>query len=120
MERYRSGLLRLSDLDFSTLIPSHGEPLDRAAGLARLTESLDFVDRAQTFVEEYVHRHDTVRLGELADDLGTRLGPYGGVNVQTVSVVKAHLDHLVRTGEARAYWQSTRRPTSATNPGSDS
>lgn len=107
VDRYRSGLRRLQEMEFSSLIPSHGQPLDHDAGMTRLADSLAFVDTAEDFVSDYLHRHTVVRLRELADALGTKLGPYGGVNLQTISVAKAHLDHLVRTGDAATYWRST-------------
>jgi glyoxylase-like metal-dependent hydrolase (beta-lactamase superfamily II) len=99
VRRYRAGLERLAALDFSTMLPAHGDPLDASAGHERIAASLAFLDRADEFVSDYLDRHDQVRLGELAHDLGTRLGTYGGINLQTMSVAKAHLDDLVRRGE---------------------
>jgi hypothetical protein len=81
------------------MLPAHGDPMDAEAGHARIGASLEFLDRAGEFVSDFLDRHDHVRLGELAHDLGTRLGPYGGINLQTMSVAKAHLDDLVRRGE---------------------
>jgi glyoxylase-like metal-dependent hydrolase (beta-lactamase superfamily II) len=104
VERYCDGLQRLAGLDFDTLIPSHGDPLDQEQGLARIQTSLDFVDAADEFVRNYLHRHRTVDLRSIATELGTTLHPYGGLNLQTMSIAKAHLEHLVRQGHATTQW----------------
>jgi glyoxylase-like metal-dependent hydrolase (beta-lactamase superfamily II) len=113
VERYRCGLHRLRELDFATMRPSHGDPLDRDAALARIDESLTFVDTADEFVREYVDRNEPVRLQELAVAMGTRLGTFGGSTLQTRSIAKAHLDHLVRSGDLVPQW--TRRTGSEAN-----
>jgi glyoxylase-like metal-dependent hydrolase (beta-lactamase superfamily II) len=113
VERYRGGLHRLRELDFATMRPSHGDPLDRDAALARIDESLTFVDTADEFVREYVDRNEPVRLQELAVAMGTRLGTFGGSTLQTRSIAKAHLDHLVRSGDLVPQW--TRRTGSVGN-----
>ena len=99
VRRYRAGLRRLAALDFTTMLPSHGDPLDVDAGQARIAASLRFVDTAEELVAGYLDRHSPVRLGDLARELGTRLGSFGGINLQTMSIAKAHLDDLVRRGE---------------------
>jgi hypothetical protein len=43
----------------------------------------------------------------LATALATELGPYGGLNLQTKSVAKAHLDHQVRRGILAPVWRRT-------------
>jgi glyoxylase-like metal-dependent hydrolase (beta-lactamase superfamily II) len=105
VRRYRGGLERLLGTEFELLVPSHGDPLDAEAGRARIQESLDFVDRAEAFVLERLTVGQEVALRELAHALGTELGPYGGVNLQTVSVARAHLDELTRRGLATTRWQ---------------
>jgi glyoxylase-like metal-dependent hydrolase (beta-lactamase superfamily II) len=107
VERYRSGLRQLAEVDFETLVPSHGDLLDRGQGLARIQSSLGFADAAEDFVADYLQRHHTVTLRGLATELGTALHPYGGLNLQTMSVAKAHLDHLVRQGQATTHWTAT-------------
>jgi glyoxylase-like metal-dependent hydrolase (beta-lactamase superfamily II) len=99
VRRYRAGLHRLADLDFSLMVPAHGDPLDAEAGHARIELSLGFLDRAEEMVTDYLDRHELVRLGDLARELGTRLGAFGGINLQTMSIARAHLDDLVRRGE---------------------
>ena len=111
VDRYRGGLRRLRELDFTTMRPSHGDPLDREAALARIDESLLFVDTADEFVREYVDRDRPVRLDELAVAMGTRLGTFGGSTLQTRSIAKAHLDHLVRSGELVPQWTPKHRPS---------
>jgi glyoxylase-like metal-dependent hydrolase (beta-lactamase superfamily II) len=99
VRRYRNGLRHLDGLEFGTMLPAHGDPLDATAGHSRIAESLAFLDRAEELVAGYLDEHELVRLGDLAHELGTRLGPYGGINLQTMSIAKAHLDDLVRRGE---------------------
>jgi glyoxylase-like metal-dependent hydrolase (beta-lactamase superfamily II) len=99
VRRYRAGLRRLDGIEFESMLPAHGDPLDADAGHARIGASLAFLDRAEELVADHLDRHELVRLGALAHELGTRLGPYGGINLQTVSIAKAHLDDLVRRGE---------------------
>ncbi|GAA5189950.1 MBL fold metallo-hydrolase [Rugosimonospora acidiphila] len=110
VERYLAGLRRLAAADFELLVPAHGDHLDRAAGLARIEESIAFVERAGDFVAGYVARHGETRLGPLAHALGTELGPYDGVNLQTMSVAKAHLDQLVRRGALTPVWRHAPGP----------
>jgi glyoxylase-like metal-dependent hydrolase (beta-lactamase superfamily II) len=107
VHRYRRGLRRLLDTDFSLLVPSHGDPLPPDAGRARIEESLAFVDRAEEFVHDRLQDRRELGLRALAEALGTRLGPYGGVNLQTVSVARAHLDDLARRGVATTRWHLT-------------
>ena len=102
--RYKHGLSRLRDVDFETMVPSHGDPLPRDAALARIEESLRFVDAASEFVADFVDVHDRVSLRELATAMGTRWQPLGGLNLQTVSVARAHLDDLARAGRVETYW----------------
>lgn len=98
VRRYRAGLQRLAALDFTTMLPSHGDPLPVDDGRKRIAESLRFLDLAEELVLDHLDEHPLVRLGELAREMGTRLGPFGGVNLQTMSIAKAHLDDLVRRG----------------------
>ncbi|WP_033338230.1 MBL fold metallo-hydrolase [Catenuloplanes japonicus] len=109
VDRYRTGLRRLRNLDFDLLVPSHGEALDREAGLARIDESLAWVDEATEFTRDFLEDRDEVRLRDLAHALGTTLAHFGGVNLQTISMARAHLDHAVRQGAAQPVWRS-RRP----------
>lgn len=105
VRRYRNGLRHLLELDFETLVPAHGDPLDAEAGRARIQESLDFVDRADELVHDLVTGRRGAGLREVAEELGTRLGPYGGVNLQTASVARAHLDDQVRRGLLAPRWE---------------
>jgi glyoxylase-like metal-dependent hydrolase (beta-lactamase superfamily II) len=105
VERYRSGLQALRRLDFDVLVPAHGDHLDTGAAIRRIDESLAFVDQADEFVAEHLERHRETTLHEVALALGTRLGAYGGVNLQTMSVAKAHLDHQTRSGSLTPLWR---------------
>jgi glyoxylase-like metal-dependent hydrolase (beta-lactamase superfamily II) len=104
VRRYRAGLQRLASLDFTTMLPSHGDPLPVDAGQERIADSLRFLSLAEELAADHLARHPLVRLGELARELGTRLGPFGGINLQTMSIAKAHLDDLVRQGSASPLW----------------
>ncbi len=105
VDRYRHGLRRLAGLDFELMVPAHGEHMDRAAAQQRIEDSIAFVDRADAFVAEFVDEHAETGLAELAEAMGTRLGPYGGVNLQTMSIAKAHLDRQVRSGRLAPVWR---------------
>lgn len=107
VDRYRAGLRRLLQLDFDTLVPAHGPPLNHEQGVARIHESLEFVDTAEVFVQDFLEAQNDIGLRDLAEALGTRLGPYGGATLQSVSVAKAHLDHEVRRGTATSRWRRT-------------
>jgi glyoxylase-like metal-dependent hydrolase (beta-lactamase superfamily II) len=109
VERYLSGLVTLRALEFEVLVPAHGEHLDAEAARERIDDSITFVRRADEFVAEHLDRHGETTLRELAQALGTRLGAYGGVNLQTMSVARAHLDHQTRSGHLTPVWRSRAR-----------
>lgn len=106
-DRYETGLRHLRTLDFDLLVPAHGPALDRDAGLARIDESLAFVAEADAFTLEHLDRHGTTGVRDLAEAIGTKLGAFGGVNLQTVSIARAHLDRLTRRGHAQPQWRRT-------------
>jgi hypothetical protein len=87
VDRYVSGLNRLLSLDFDSLVPSHGDVLDADAGRKRITESLEWVDEVHTF-----------------SSIGTELGAYGGVCLQTMRMARAHLESLAKEGGAEPRW----------------
>jgi glyoxylase-like metal-dependent hydrolase (beta-lactamase superfamily II) len=119
VERYLGGLHRLRELEYDLLLPSHGEPLDHDQGTARIDESLRFVSRVDEFVADYLDRHDRVGVRDLAQAIGTQLGTFGGINLQTVSLARAHLDQLVRQGAATPFWRRT-TPSPQHQPGGTS
>lgn len=49
VNHYVDGLNRLLGLDFDALVPSHGDPLDAAAGRRRISESIEWVSDVDTF-----------------------------------------------------------------------
>jgi glyoxylase-like metal-dependent hydrolase (beta-lactamase superfamily II) len=110
VERYLGGLRRLRDLEFDLLLPSHGEPLDQDAGTARINESIAFVGRLDEFVQTYLDTRDAVGVRELAQAIGTQVGDFGGITLQTVSLARAHLDHAVRRGGVTPFWRRTPPP----------
>jgi hypothetical protein len=44
------------------------------------------------------------RIRSAATFAATGPGPFGGTNLQTMSIAKAHLDDLVRQGSASPLW----------------
>jgi hypothetical protein len=92
VDRYLHGPRRLAGLDFDLMVPAHGEHMDRAAAQRRIADSIAFVDRADVSVAEFVGEHGETGLTRLADAMGTRLGTYRSVNLQSMSIAKAHLD----------------------------
>ena len=114
VRRYRDGLLRLLDLDVDCLVPSHGDPLDASAGRTRVEESLGWVDDVDAHARALLRRQGSLDVAELARSIGTDLGPFGGICLQTVQMAKAHLDHLSREGLVAPRWHpvaTTREPT---------
>jgi glyoxylase-like metal-dependent hydrolase (beta-lactamase superfamily II) len=116
VDRYLGGLRRLRELEFDLLLPSHGEPLPYDQGVARIDESIQFVARADEFVADFLDRHEQVGVRELAQAIGTQVGDFGGINLQTVSLARAHLDHRVRLGDVTPYWRRT-SPSPHDQPG---
>lgn len=108
VDRYRAGLARLRELDFELMVPSHMQPLKRDQALARIDDSLTFVEEVDELVRDHLASTDVVRLGPLAEAIGTRW-PYGGLNIQTMTVAKAHLRLAVERGDASVAWHPTRR-----------
>jgi glyoxylase-like metal-dependent hydrolase (beta-lactamase superfamily II) len=104
--RYRTGLRRLLDLDLDALVPAHGEPLDAADGRRRVEESIAWVDDVDTHARGLLRRRGSLDVAELAESIGTELGPFGGICLQTVQMARAHLYHLTREGLVAPRWHS--------------
>lgn len=102
--RYVTGLDRLLELDFGTLVPSHGDPLDADAGRKRIAESLEWVSDVDALTAKLLRVRGSLTVRDLADAIGTDLGDYGGINLQTVRMARAHLEHLAREGAAEPRW----------------
>ncbi|WP_432878964.1 MBL fold metallo-hydrolase [Kribbella sp. CA-245084] len=104
--RYTNGLRRLLELDFDALVPSHGDPVDATAGRALIEASLAWVNDVDTLTAELLRTQGSLTVRDLAGAIGTDLGPYGGINLQTVRMARAHLEHLARRGAAEPRWHS--------------
>lgn len=102
--RYTNGLRRLLELDFDALVPSHGDALDATAGRQRIEDSLAWVDDVNTLTADLLRARGSLTVRDLADAIGTDLGAYGGVNLQTVRMARAHLEHLAHRGAAEPRW----------------
>jgi glyoxylase-like metal-dependent hydrolase (beta-lactamase superfamily II) len=107
VERYVTGLNRLLELDFDALVPSHGDVLDADAGRARITESLEWVDDVHTFTTGLLRTKGSLTVRELAGEIGTQLGDFGGLCLQTVRMARAHLEILARERHAEPRWHLT-------------
>nr|WP_238351054.1 MBL fold metallo-hydrolase [Kribbella shirazensis] len=104
VERYTNGLTRLLALDFDLLVPSHGDAIDATAGRKLIEESLDWVTAVDTLTAGLLRTRGSLTVRELADEIGTELGAYGGINLQTVRMARAHLEHLALRGGAEPRW----------------
>jgi glyoxylase-like metal-dependent hydrolase (beta-lactamase superfamily II) len=102
--RYTTGLTRLLELDFDTVVPSHGDPMDATAGRKLVEESLEWVFSVDELAAKLLRTRGSLTVRELAVAIGTDLGAYGGINLQTVRMARAHLDQLSRQGEAIPRW----------------
>ncbi|MFI6830325.1 MBL fold metallo-hydrolase [Kribbella sp. NPDC050241] len=104
VDRYVGGLNRLLELDFDALVPSHGDVLDSVAGRKRITESLEWVAEVEALTVKLLRTKGSLMVRELATVIGTDLGNYGGINLQTVRMARAHLEHLARQGDVEPRW----------------
>lgn len=104
VDHYVTGLEQLLDLDFDTVVPSHGDVLDADAGRKRIAESLQWVDDVQALTIKLLRSKGSLTVQELATAIGTDLGNYGGVCLQTVRMARAHLERLARQGDAQTRW----------------
>ena len=100
---YLRGLERLKDLLFNSMLPAHGEILDRMQGLEKIDASIEFVH----IVDAYLRENEGTTLRGLAHAIGTQVGPYGGIGLQTAAVARAHRDHLVRQGSIAPRYYTT-------------
>jgi glyoxylase-like metal-dependent hydrolase (beta-lactamase superfamily II) len=104
VDRYVAGLNRLLSLDFDALVPSHGDVLDADAGRKRITDSLEWVDEVHTFTSNLLRTKGSLTVRELAGEIGTQLGDFGGLCLQTVRMARAHLELLARERTAEPRW----------------
>lgn len=114
VDRYRAGLLRLLHLDVDSLVASHGDPLDGTAGRRRIEESVGWVDDVDRHARDLLRRRGTLDVAELAGSIGTELGRFGGICLQTVQMARAHLAHLTAEGLVAPRWHPV--PTSVEQP----
>jgi glyoxylase-like metal-dependent hydrolase (beta-lactamase superfamily II) len=103
-DEYRTGLHRLSELPFETLAGSHNPPASREAGLTQIEESIRWTHSVDDLLDRMIQTDVTVTTAGLAEAIGTELGPYGGVTLQTTSVADGHLRSAARLGRLKAAW----------------
>ena len=104
VDHYEAGLNRLLALDFDALVPSHGDVLDADAGRRRIAESLEWVAEVDALTVRLLRARGSLTVRDLATAIGTDLGNYGGINLQTVRMARAHLERLARQGAAEPRW----------------
>lgn len=104
VNQYVDGLNRLLELDFDALVPSHGDPLDAAAGRRRIIESVEWVSDVDGFTRQLLKTRGSLTVRELAGEIGTQLGAFGGLCLQTVQMARAHLELLARERLAEPRW----------------
>ncbi|WP_460655620.1 MBL fold metallo-hydrolase [Kribbella endophytica] len=104
VERYAGGLRRLLELDFDALVPSHGDVLTADEGRAKISLSLEWVDSVHEFTTALLRRQGSLTVRDLAQAIGTELGDFGGICLQTVRMARAHLELLARQGGAEPRW----------------
>ena len=108
VERYTNGLRRLLELDFDALVPSHGDVLTADQGRQRIELSLEWVQQTHEHAADLLHRRHSLTVRELAGSIGTELGDFGGLCLQTVRMARAHLEQLAREGGAEPRWHHPR------------
>ncbi|TCN38283.1 glyoxylase-like metal-dependent hydrolase (beta-lactamase superfamily II) [Kribbella orskensis] len=104
VERYVGGLQRLLELDFDALVPSHGDVLTADQGRQKVEQSLEWVHDVHEFTTASLRRKGSLTVRELAGSIGTELGDFGGICLQTVRMARAHLELLGRRGGAEPRW----------------
>ena len=104
VERYVGGLQRLLELDFDALVPSHGDVLTADQGRQKVEQSLEWVHDVHEFTTASLRRKGSLTVRELAGSIGTELGDFGGICLQTVRMARAHLELLARRGGAEPRW----------------
>jgi len=104
-ERYIQGLEGLLALDFDALAPTHGPVLSRDEGLALIQRSIEWVHTVDALVERLLTTRRSVGIVDVANEINT-LGNFGGVNLQTATVGRAHLESAARQGRAATRWHA--------------
>ncbi|WP_158441408.1 MBL fold metallo-hydrolase [Kribbella steppae] len=104
VERYVGGLSRLLELDFDFLVPSHGDVLNADAGRKRINDSLEWVDDIHSFTRSLLRAKGSLTVRDLAGAIGTEMGDFGGLCLQTVRMARAHLELLARQRGAEPRW----------------
>jgi glyoxylase-like metal-dependent hydrolase (beta-lactamase superfamily II) len=102
-DEYVEGLRRLRALPFTLLCPSHREPVDREEGLAMIDESIAWVDAVEDCVATLLDG-GAVSTRSVATAIGTRLGRFSGVTLQTAHVARAHLARRAGHGDLEPTW----------------
>ncbi len=104
-DAYRSGLRRLLGLEFTWMVPAHARPLPAEEGRELINRSLRFVDSVDALLDDLDAKVEVLTSRATAEAIGTRLGPFGGVNLQTAAVARAHLRQRLASGNLRSTWQ---------------
>jgi glyoxylase-like metal-dependent hydrolase (beta-lactamase superfamily II) len=102
----RAGLRRLLGEPFRLLCPAHVPPMERAAGIAFLEDSLAFIDEVDELARELVRAVAPAALStrRLVEAIADLTGTHPAVTPQTVPTARAHLYALAREGLLEAAW----------------
>jgi glyoxylase-like metal-dependent hydrolase (beta-lactamase superfamily II) len=105
----RAGLERLREQPFELLCPAHVPPMDRAAGLAFLEDSLRFIDEVDALARDLVTSVAPAPLStlRLVEAIGELTGTRPALTPQVVATARAHLYLLAREGLLEAAWLPT-------------
>jgi glyoxylase-like metal-dependent hydrolase (beta-lactamase superfamily II) len=100
-----AGLGRLRALPFSLVCGAHFAPLERAAGLALLDDSIAFVHETDALVRRMLaEAGEPLSVPEVAAAIGKVAGTSPPVTMQTIYTATAHLQHAARAGLAEPRW----------------
>ena len=80
------------------------DPVDADAGRRQIEASLEWVADVDTLTTKLLRARGSLTVRDLATAIGTDLGQYGGINLQTVRTARAHLDHLAHQRAAIPHW----------------
>lgn len=112
VDGYRAGLRRLEAAAFDILAPAHTPPIPRREALEFIRASLLFVDDVEALVHHMVGESDVLTTADVALAIGTELGAFGGISLNTAYVADAHLRHLAKTSDLRPAWVAPDDPSS--------
>jgi glyoxylase-like metal-dependent hydrolase (beta-lactamase superfamily II) len=98
LEEYEATVRRLQQLAPERLLTAHYAVMEGAQVDRFLSESLAFVARARSAIEEAIETSDEVTIAGLLDTLNPVLGPFTSMANELGGPIRAHLQELVASG----------------------